>query len=273
LRSSRVLHYVARFARIATSALAAGGFAAAVAVPGSAGASAPRAQLRSFVCQAAVQPASRAISVTSVMRPVSGTKTLEVRFDLLSRANGASGYSEVSGRDLERWLTPSNKGLGSRPGDVWIVAKPVVGLPAPATYRFRVSFRWLNRRHHVIATAVRTTSGCRQPELRPDLVVQRIAAPVQNKKGTLDLYTVTIGNTGATAAGAFTVGLNPDASEPSVKVSGLLAHHTAQVTLRGPLCSASAPPTITADLYQQVDDFDRANNVATASCSAVTTPF
>jgi hypothetical protein len=208
------------------------------------------------------------------MRPVSGTRSLEVRFDLQSRASGASGFTAVSGRDLGRWLSPSNHSLGSRPGDVWIFNKPVVGLPAPATYRFRIGFRWLNRHHRVIASATRTTASCRQPELRPDLAVQRISAPQPTKKGTHDLYTVTIANHGATGAGTFTVGLStPGAAGSTVRVSGLRAHRTTQVTLQGPRCSASAQPVVTADLYQQVDDFNRGNNVATASCTAATTPF
>jgi hypothetical protein len=38
------------------------------------------------------------------------------------------------------------------------------------------------------------------------------------------------------------------------------------VSFIGPVCDASAPPSITADSTDQVDDFDRGNNTLTATC-------
>jgi hypothetical protein len=246
------------------------------ALAGPAAAAPPRDQLRDFQCQRAVEPAARAVSVTSVMRPVSRTQAMAVRFELLSRANGASAYTPVTGSDLGRWISPADHTLGRRPGDVWILQKPVDDLPA-ATYRFRVSFRWIGAHRRVLATAQKSTGVCRQPELRPDLAIRRIAAPRLDLSGTRDLYAVTVANYGATTAGAFLVQLGPpDGSTPSqVQIPRLPAHATTQVTLRGALCAAGAP-TVTVDppdAVPTVDDFNRKNNVATASCTAATTPF
>ena len=47
-----------------------------------------------------------------------------------------------------------------------------VGLPAPATYRFRVTFRWMGSSGQQLLSAVQTSSTCYQPELRADLLAK-----------------------------------------------------------------------------------------------------
>jgi hypothetical protein len=85
----------------------------------------------------------RVITVTGVMRSITGTQRLEMKFVLLRRAAGASAFSAVPGGDLGHWLTPKPATLGQRPSDVWRLKKFVANLPGPAIYRFRVSFHWL----------------------------------------------------------------------------------------------------------------------------------
>src|SRR5437588_3581577 len=102
----------------------------------------PRDQLRSFTCQKAVDPPARAISIQAVMRPVRGTAKMQMRFQLMRRTKLGAPFRVVRGPLLGSWISPQNPSLGQRPGDVWIVNHPVVDLPAPATYRFRVTFRW-----------------------------------------------------------------------------------------------------------------------------------
>ena len=63
-------------------------------------ASSPRTRLRHFVCQRALDPAARAVSVTAVMRPLPGTKKLELRFQLQSKSKPGGAYGAVSGGDL-----------------------------------------------------------------------------------------------------------------------------------------------------------------------------
>ena len=44
-----------------------------------------RAQLADFICQRALDPPVRAVSVTAVMRPIAGTVRLQMSFDLEQR--------------------------------------------------------------------------------------------------------------------------------------------------------------------------------------------
>jgi hypothetical protein len=232
----------------------------------------PRAHLRHVVCQRALDPAGRAISVTAVMRPVKGTVKMALRFQLLSRAKGASTLSAVNGGDLNSWK-PSPAGLGQRSGDVWILTKPIVDLVAPATYHFHVQFRWIGAHNRVLATTARDSQTCFQPELRPDLAVQSISATPTTTPG-LSTYVATVRNQGATAAGPFEVLYSPGggAAVKTRFLAGLAAQTSRQVMFRGPTCSSTVMPTITADPNDQVDDPNRANNSKAVVCPALATP-
>ena len=94
---------------------------------------------------------------------------MAMRFDLLMSSNDGSAPKVVSSGDLGVWITPKNPTLGQLPGDVWKLQKSVVNLAAPATYRFRVTFRWIGAGGHTLGTAVRLSPRCQQRELRPDL--------------------------------------------------------------------------------------------------------
>ncbi len=154
---------------IIVAVLGAGALASAATV---AGASTPRAKLRGFVCQRALEPPRRVATITAVMRPLSGTQKMQLRFELLDHPKGSVGtYGEVPGGDLGKWVSPQDPSLGQRPGDVWILNHPVFNLAAPVYYRFRVTFRWLGQHGKLLGTAVRWSAVCYEPELRPDLYV------------------------------------------------------------------------------------------------------
>src|SRR5205085_5926213 len=122
------------------------------------------AQLRSSVCHNALDPQNRTTSVKVVMRAMAGTQKLQLKFSLLVGRDGSSPQTSVRGKNLGVWLTPKNPTLGQLSGDVWNFQKSVVELDAPATYQFRVSFRWLGAGGHVIGSAVRYGKPCRQRE-------------------------------------------------------------------------------------------------------------
>jgi hypothetical protein len=243
---------------------------ACVWVTVAAAAPSPRAQLTDYVCQQGLDPASRAVSITAVMRPLPGTRKLSARFELLTRSQASPAATLVRGGDLGTWILPNDPALGQQPGDVWKVNKLVVDLTAPATYWFRVTFRWTGTGGRPLGSAVRYSTRCPQPELRPDLAVSSIlVAPIAARPNS-DAYVAQIANQGATAAGPFDVLFAPGDGSPTKThtVARLGAHRTVLVTFVGPLCSAGGPPTITADPNGQVDDFDRSNNVLIATCSA-----
>ena len=104
----------------------------------------PSAQLINPGCHRATLPSARKISVTAVMRPVSGTKSMEMMFDLQRARRRAGPFSSVRGRGLGQWVHPANATLGQRPGDIWKFDQKVSNLPGTAYYRFRVGFRWLS---------------------------------------------------------------------------------------------------------------------------------
>ncbi|MGH2870565.1 MAG: CARDB domain-containing protein [Solirubrobacteraceae bacterium] len=236
---------------------------------GAAGATARRAQLRAFACQSALEPANRSVSITAVMRPVPGTKHMSVRFDLLS-AQPRTAPTAIHSGDLDKWIKPPNPTLGQLPGDVWNVQKQVVPLAAPATYSFRVSFRWIGAHKRILEQSELLSRRCHERELRPDLVVQSIAVTALPSQPHKDLYTAVIANQGNSAAGPFSILFAPgDGSATTTDTVALLrAHSVRSLEFVGPLCATGTAPTITADSALQIHDLYRANNVLTATCPA-----
>jgi len=142
--------------------------AAALCLVASAGALArastepPRASLSHFVCRQAQNPKHRDLSVTAVMRPVSGTQHMAIKFELQRQSAGSQSFGPVRGPGLGTWITPrGDPTLGQRPADVWNLHKQVMDLVGPAVYRLRVEFRWSAAQGHVLGRAQRTTSICR----------------------------------------------------------------------------------------------------------------
>jgi hypothetical protein len=234
----------------------------------------PRAHLRTFVCQHALDPGAREISVVAVMRPLHGTEQMAMRFDLLSRSKPSGGLSALRGPELGSWISPPDPTLGRQPGDVWNLSHPVDNLVAPATYHFRVMFRWTGAHGRVLGTAVRLSPPCYQPELRPDLLVQSIIVNPITGDLTRDRYVAVIRNDGATGAGPFQVLFAPGAATaggtpppPKTRtVQRLAAHGVHELTFVGPACTAATAPTITVDPSGQVDDLNPANNSLKAVC-------
>jgi hypothetical protein len=229
-----------------------------------------RAHLRKFVCQQALEPAQRLVSVVAGLRPIRGTRRLLLKFDLLAKPAGASTYTVVHGGDLGTWKSPPKQAitLGTRAGDVWSLNHPVADLPAPASYRFVVSFRWIGPRGRVLATVVRDSRTCFQPELRPNLeALSLVPQPIRNQPKR-ELYVGTIMNAGLTGAGPFAVEFTDGSVVRDVRIRHIYRHQTLTVRFVGPACNPTAPPTMTIDPTQQVDAYTRVDNSVTATCPA-----
>ncbi len=243
----------------------------ALVLPGTVlGSAPPRAALRGFSCQRALDPADRSIGITAVMRPVPGTRHLALRFDLLLSHGAGTVAKAVRAGDLGVWISPENPTLGQLPGDVWNLEKSVVDLATPGDYRFRVQYRWTGAGHRVLGTAQRVSRRCAQPELRPDLEVSSITVSAVAGDPDHQLYSALIANAGNTAAGPFNVLFAPaDGSATTTRTVALLgAHSTVTEAFLGPVCSAATAPTVTADSADQVDDLNRQNNSLQATCPA-----
>lgn len=224
--------------------------------------------LRGYSCSPNLQPLLRGLDVTAVMRPVTGTLKLRMRFDLLRAARRAGPYRVVRGTNLGRWIGPPNPGLGRQPGDVWQVSHPVVGASKPGYYRLQVAFEWLGAHNQRLAAATRTTPACALLELRPDLLVSRLvsATPIPARPGR-NAYVAAIRNRGDTATGPFEIELSVAGGTPVRRMlPGLGAHASRRVRLVDTACTAGQAVTITVDPAQQIPDYDPANNSLTLDC-------
>jgi hypothetical protein len=236
---------------------------------GAVGASAgtpPRAALEHFGCHRALDPPTRAVAVTAVMRPEPGTERMQMRVLLLRRLAHHRRFQTVHGGDLGRWISPRPATLGQRPDDVWNLIKQVANLAAPAWYRFRVTFRWTGADGQRLGESTLESPTCYEPELRPDLVVRSIAVRPIPGKPTEDAYIAQIGNAGGTAAGPFRVVLSDGGAVQTATIARLAPHSTAYQRFVGAVCNQSNAPTVTVDPNHRVDDANRANNTRAASC-------
>jgi hypothetical protein len=229
----------------------------------------PRALLSHAACVTALDPSARSVDVTAVMRPVPGTEAMAVRFVLLQRPPGGT-FTAVLAPGLGSWISPRPATLGQRPGDVWRVQHPVSNLPAPARYRFRVTFRWTGRHGRVLRSSTLLGPDCAQPELRPDLVVDSVVVRPGSTPKLSNRYLVTIGDLGATGAGPFTVALTDAGQTVAATVPTIAAHARSVVAITGPVCQAGG--TVTVDPQEQVDVSSRAGATLAFSCPPAPTP-
>ncbi len=227
----------------------------------------PRDSLGSFVCQKALDPPSRGVSVQSVMRPVTGTAKMQMRFQLMRQLKPGGQFRSVHGRGLGSWISPQDPTLGQRSGDLWIVNHPVVDLPAPATYRFRVSFRWYGSSGQQLSNAVQSSPNCYQPELRADLLVRSLT--VTSLPSGNDAYVAMIGNRGATGAGPVEVDLAGPSSTTRTQTLGSVGpHSSARERFVAVPCTAGSNLTVTVDPLHTTDEYDFDNNTLTIPCPA-----
>lgn len=250
---------------------------------GGAGTAAPRARLTMFACHKALDPTGRSVSVRAVMRPVTGTQRMQMKFDLISVSGTPPVVVSRQGNGLDAWISPPDPTLGQRPGDVWILQRFMVSnLPAPAHYHYVVTFRWLGTGQHILSTQTLSTVHCYQPELRPDLLVGSISVQAIAGKPMRDEYVAAIENQGRTAAGPFDVTFTPGATATGAgtpvtitrTVERLGGGVTRYLTFVGPACTASSAPTVVVDPGPpyMVDEYDYTNNALTvaAACPPLT---
>jgi CARDB protein len=244
--------------------LAAAIAAALISTPAAAPAAAGNAYLRGFACHRSLDAGKRSVTVTAVMPTIAGARHLQMRFALQERT--AHGVALIQGGDLGQWISPNSATLGQHPSDQWIVNHPVTGVPVPASYRFKVWFRWLGAKGRVLAQSERSTTTCRQPDLRPNLFVHLLSS--QAISGG-DEYRVQIGNRGPTDAANVQVLFAPGGGGQSqtVTVGRIAAGQAVSRTFVGPACtSTTAPSRIAVDPAALIDVLNRADNTITAPC-------
>ncbi len=245
---------------------------AATPTRGTSAVTAAPAGARVLACRHSPAIDQRTAVVGTWMRPLPTGRRLAVRIDLSQRNPGGRWTQRTDVPGLGVWTTPSDALVGTRPGDVFKYRQAVGRLVVPAAYRFRVSFRWSDAGGAVVREAVRTTGMCRQPDLRPDLVLDSVTATPARSTG-LVRYAVSVGNEGRSAVDRATVAATfPGDAAPGLHlrtVHGLAPGATILVTFIGPGCAAGGQPAaFLADPSNAVEEADEANNALTASCPA-----
>ena len=229
--------------------------AAALAAP--APAAAAPAAVKVLECTPALEPGARTATFEARIRDTEGdADRLQVRFALQTRTLGELGYRKVVAPGFGVWLT-SDHGV-----DRYAYAKTVVNLAAPATYRMVVRFRWLDAAGETLRTAKRTSAACRQPDLRPDLVVRGIEVEPAREPG-LRRYVVALRNTGRTAAAASAVRFRIGAGEALTRDTAALEPATTRlVAFTAPACTPGETVEATADAAEAVDEAQEENLLA-----------
>jgi hypothetical protein len=161
--------------------------------------------------------------------------------------------------------------VGSRAGDVFKYRQAVGRLLAPAAYRFHVTFHWLHADGAVVRETARTTATCRQPDLRPDLVL-RDARALPAGDGSVR-YVVRVRNEGRSAVAQATIAATfPGDATPGLHlrtVRRLEPSASTIVSFIGPGCAAGEQPAaFLADPSNAVEEADETDNALTASCPA-----
>jgi hypothetical protein len=226
---------------------------------------------RLISCHRAPSIDERVAVVGTWMRPIAGGPHLAVKVDLWERRPGQRWRLRSDVPGLGSWVTPSDAGVGSRAADVFRYRQAVGRLEVPAAYRFHVAFHWLDADGAVVREAARTTATCRQPDLRPDLVLLDVRSLPAG--GDLVRYVVRVGNEGESAVGRAVVAATlPGDTAPGLNsrvVRALPAGATAVVRFLGPGCAAGErPASFLADPSNVVDEIDETNNALAAVCPA-----
>jgi hypothetical protein len=257
-----------------------GAVAACALAVGSATASAqsspapPNDQLRSLVCQKALDPPARAVSIQAVMRPVTGTAKMQMKFQLMRQSKPHGRFVAVKGRGLGSWISPSDPTLGQQSGDVWILNHPVVNLAAPATYKFKVTFKWTGTQGQTLGTDTLVSTTCYQPELRADLFVRSLTVtPITSGPSAGQwAYTAEVDNRGLSGAGPVEVVFAAGNATPvPATIAWVGAKSSARQRFVAAPCTAGSTLTVTVDPTQSIDEYDYANNALTMACPATST--
>jgi hypothetical protein len=238
---------------------------------GASAASSAPAGARLVRCQRSPTIDERNAAVSTWMRPIANGRRLALRVELWERRSGERWALRSDVPGLGSWVTPSDAGVGSRTGDVFKYRQAVGRLEVPAAYRFHVTFHWLDDDGDVAREAERTTAVCRQPDLRPDLVLRSVEALPAG--GDRVRYVIRVGNEGESAvARAVVAATLPGDAAPGLHartVRLLAPGATAVVRFVGPGCAAGEQPaSFVADPSNVVEESDETNNGLAAVCPA-----
>lgn len=221
---------------------------------------------RLLSCKRSPRTDVRTAVVAASMRPVGAGRRLALKVDLYQRPLSGGRWAlraDVPG--LGVWTPPSDPSIGSRVNDVFKYRQAVGRLVVPYAYRFRVSFRWSDASGAVVREAVATTAICREPDLRPDLMLSDVTVE-DGPTADTSLYTVTVRNAGRSSAS--NVGVTWSLSSATRTIRRLGPYESVELTFTGARCQAPAGPTFLVDPANAIDEARETNNSLLATCPA-----
>jgi len=157
-------------------------------------------------CKPRPLPVERVATFVGSMPAIAGANRMRIRFELERRRPGERLWRHIKAPGFGTWERSDANVAG------FVFRKRVVGLPVPASYRARVRFRWIAADGTTVRRARARTAACVQPDLRPNLVPGALTAILDVQPG-LAVYTLTVRNTGRSAARPFNVRVGSGVAE------------------------------------------------------------
>jgi hypothetical protein len=220
------------------------------------------ASVRLIACATALEQAQRSATFEGVMRAARGSLRMQMRFTLQARMGRGTAWMRVAGSKLDTWVA-SDAGRTA-----YVYDKRVDHLLAPADYRVRVRFRWLDGDGRMVARALRVSRVCHQPDLRPDLRLGAVTAEPGATAGSYR-YLVTVRNTGRSAAAPFAVSLAPAGGAAVVEQADALAPgERTTLVFDAPACEPGSLLQVVLDADEQVDEAAEGDDAAAVPCPA-----
>lgn len=218
------------------------------------------ARARLSACKQALDLTGRSLTVDASMHSLQDGDRMQMRFDLYQRKPGSARFRKLPGPGLGTW-NPAMPGV-----DRYRFRKPIESLPAPAAYRVKVTYRWLDENDVAHARTTRLTGLCVQPDLRPDLRVADFRGVRRFAQGEF-LYRVMLNNAGRTASGDFGAVLTlGGAARPVVNVLSMAPGERRVVELIGPRCESGATERVQLDPDDRIDESSELNNARSTPC-------
>lgn len=229
-----------------------------VAVPAAQAKPSARALVSS--CERGLEEADRAAEFEGQMRRVAGASRMQMRFTLQARTPDTGKWSGLTAPGFGSWV-------GSAAGTSrYVYTKRIEDLLAPASYRVLVRFRWLDSGGDIIQRAKDYSSTCRQPDLRPNLVVRSIGVQPAERPARRR-YVVFVRNAGGSLADASSLLVTVNGAPlPQAPVAELEPGEGVLVTVEGPACGAGTRVAAGADAEDALDERDESDNELTRPC-------
>lgn len=108
-------------------------------------------------CVTATTQSGRSVTFTGQMETLSGAHRMAMEIVVQEHDPGETGFHTLAAAGPATWQR-SEVGL-----KIYKYVRQVTDLPAPATFRALVQYRWLDERDHLLRTTSRRTPICRQP--------------------------------------------------------------------------------------------------------------